>query len=266
MSVSDLQRALIQKVRDKMVPRIRDDLKFLGRDRLIARFEDQFGRWQPGPGRTFSQILETINEIAAAVAMLDSSEDITELAYEPRLSQTDRTIDFRITFASGRRCWIDVKTVAPEWRDDDAGWKRFEAIATGFPSNARLVVDKNLAGAALSGLEIKARWTFIQRTRETEQKEALLSPEEKAPVRLLFCSNGALRKDALEDFADFYLTGRFRPDDWMQNAVARYMQDEKVVLAQTLVGFSYLYLRWETGEVEDFEIDVRGPQIQWEPR
>jgi len=114
----------------------------------------------------------------------------------------------------------------------------------------------------LSGLEFKARWTFIQRTREAEEKEALLSPEEKAPVRLLFCSNGALRKDALEDFADFYLTGQFRPDDWMQNAVARYLADENIVFSRTLIGFSYLYLRWETGETEDFQIDVRGPSAE----
>jgi hypothetical protein len=246
-------------MRDQMIPRIRDNPNFLGRERLIARFEDQAGRWQPRPGRSFSQILETINEIAAAIAILDSTEDITELAYEPKLSQTDRTIDFRITFASGRCCWIDVKTVAPEWRDDDAGWKRFEAIATGFPSNARLVVDRNLGGAALSGQEIKARWTFIQRTKEAEEKEALLSLEEKAAVRLLFCSNGALRKDALEDFADFYLTGQFRPDDWMRNAVAQYMQDADLSFSRTLVGFSYLCFRWETGGLEDFEIDVRGP-------
>ena len=64
-------------------------------------------------------------------------------------------------------------------------------------------MDRNLANAALSRLETKARWTFIQRTEEAEKKEALLSAEERAPLRLLFCSNDTMRKDALEDFADF---------------------------------------------------------------
>jgi hypothetical protein len=51
----------------------------------------------------------------------------------------------------------------------------------------------------------------------------------------------------------------------MRNAVAQYMQDANLSFNRTLVGFSYLYFRWETGELEDFEIDVRGPQIQWGP-
>ena len=253
----DLRRAVVEKVRNDLIPLIRDNGKFLGREKLVARFEDQVARWQTN--EDFAQILETINEIAAAVAILNSTEDIIELAYEPRLSQTSQTIDFRISFASGRRCWIDVKTVSPRWLDDDASWQRFERLAADFPANARLVVDRSLAGAAISGQEIKARWTFIRRTQEVEAKEALLSPDEKAPVCLLLCSNGAVRKDGLEDFADFYRTGCFRPDDWSRNAVARYLTDENIVFNRTLAGFSFLFFRWETATIEAFEIDVRGP-------
>jgi hypothetical protein len=113
--------------------------------------------------------MEGINEIAAARAMLDSCTDIVELTYEPRLANTEKTIDFRIRFRSGNLCWVDVKTVAPGWRDDDASWARFEKIAAEFPPNARLVVDRTLGGAAISGQEIKARWSFITRTVETEK-------------------------------------------------------------------------------------------------
>jgi hypothetical protein len=186
--------------------------------------------------------------------------DITQIAYEPRLALTKKTIDFRLTFASGARCWIDVKTVAPRWMNDDASWQRFERFAQDFPDNARLVVDRELGGAAISGQEIKARWSFIRWTREAEAKEALLAPDEKAPVRLLLCSNGPMRKDGLEDFADFYRTGCFRPDDWMRNAVARHLKEENIVFSRTLVGFSYLYFRWEAATIDDFEIDVRGPE------
>jgi hypothetical protein len=145
--------------------------------------------------------------------------------------------------------------------DDDPSWQRFERIASDFPGNARLVVDRQWAGAAISGQEIKARWTLIRRTQQAEAKEALLTPDEKAPVRLLLCSNGALRKDALEDFADFYRTGQYRADDWARNAVARYLADENITFNRTLAGFSYLRFRWEEGRIEDFEIDVRGPAL-----
>src|ERR1700730_4539608 len=253
----DLRRAVVEKVRNDLIPLIRDNGKFLGREKLVARFEDQVARRRTN--EDFAQILETINEIAAAVSILGSSKDITELSYEPRLAQTKKTIDFRLTFASGNRCWIDVKTVASRWMDDDSSWQRFERFANDFPDNARLVVDRKFGGAAISGQEIKARWSFVRWTREAEAKEALLTPDEKAPVRLLLCSNGPMRKDGLEDFADFYRTGCFRPDDWMRNAVARHLKDENIVFSRTLVGFSYLYFRWEAATIEDFEIDVRGP-------
>jgi hypothetical protein len=185
-------------------------------------------------------------------------QDITELAYEPRLAQTKKAIDFHLT-ASGNRCWIDAKTIAPQWMDDDSSWQRFEDFASDFPDNARLIVARQFGGAAIWRQEINARWSFIRWTREAEAKEALLTPDEKAPVRLLLCSNGPMHKDGLEDFADFYRTGCFRPDDWTRNAVARYLKDKSIVFSRTLVGFSYLYFRWEAARIEDFEMDVRGP-------
>jgi hypothetical protein len=256
---NELKLALISWVRAELLPSVTHDEKFLGRHRLAARFNEQAERWTAG--QSFRQILETANEIAAVSAILQSTGDITELAYEPRLCRTKKTIDFRIGFRSGRRCWIDVKTVAPEWRDDDESWNRFKQLAADFPSNSRLVVARELSGAAISGQEIKARWTFITRTQEAEEKEALLSPDEKAPVQLLFCSNGPWRKDSLEDFADFYRTGCFRPDDWSRNAIARYLREREIVFARTLAGFSYLRLRWECARIDDFEIDVRGPEM-----
>ena len=130
----DLRGAVVEKVRGDLIPLIRDNPKFLGREKLIARFEDQVARRRTN--EDFAQILETINEIAAAVSILGSSKDITELAYEPRLAQTKKTIDFRLTFASGNRCWIDVKTIASRWMDDDSSWQRFERFANDFPDNA----------------------------------------------------------------------------------------------------------------------------------
>jgi hypothetical protein len=79
-----------------------------------------------------------------------------------------------IQAADGSRSWIDFKTVAPQWQDDDASWERFENIAEDFPENSQLIVDRELGGAAISGQLLKARWSFIQRTVEAEGKAALL--------------------------------------------------------------------------------------------
>jgi hypothetical protein len=64
-------------------------------------------------------------------------------------------------------------------RDDDASWERFLTISESFPLSARLVVDRQLRGAALSGQEIKARWDFVRRTIELEEKLELIKDPER---------------------------------------------------------------------------------------
>ncbi|WP_298215153.1 hypothetical protein [Acidocella sp.] len=136
-----------------------------------------------------------------------------------------------------------------------------QSLATDFPDNARLVVSRAGAGAAISGQEIKARWTFIQRTVEVEHKVALLDASERGPVRLLLCSNGAFHKDSLEDFADFYKRGCFREDDWSRNAVTRYMADEGITFSGSLAGFCFLKRPWDAAFASELSLDVRGPMF-----
>jgi hypothetical protein len=117
------------------------------------------------------------------------------------------------------------------------------------------------SGAAIAGEEIKSRWSFVRRTEEVEQKVGLLADNERGPVRLLFCSNGAFRQDGLEDFADFYRAGEFREDDWARNAIARFMSDSGVTFSRSLAGFCFL--ERPHGEVfaTKLAIDVRGPPL-----
>jgi hypothetical protein len=89
----------------------------------------------------------------------------------------------------------------------------------------------------------------------------LLDESERGPVRLLLCSNGGFHKGGLEDFADFYRTGRFRGDDWARNAVAQYMQEEGIAFARSLAGFCFLERGWCEAAASDLTIDVRGPAL-----
>ncbi len=120
---------------------------------------------------------------------------------------------------------------------------------------------RDFCGAAISGQAIKARWTFIRRTIEVEQKAALIPAAEKGRVWLLFCSDaGAWYPDELEDFADFYRAGKFRDDDWSHNAIARYVKEEKLSFAQTLEGFRYLRRRQDELNVE-LRLAMRGLRL-----
>jgi hypothetical protein len=249
----------IRRIEGELLPRLRADSRFPDAEKLIGRFTGHVASWRGGGAvRTLT---EDANELAAAAAILALDRSPMVLRYEPPLSQTRRTIDFMIAWPDGNRSWIDVKTVAPAWTDDDPSWQRFERIAADFPDNSSLIVDRAWCGAAIAGQEIKARWSFIRRTVEAEEKVALLSDSERGSVRLLLCSNGGFHKDGLEDFADFYRNGRFREDDWSRNAVARYMQDERIAFTRSLAGFCFLERVWDAAAASELAIDVRGPSF-----
>jgi len=243
----------------RLVPRLRNDLRFSSSGNFVARFERSVERWRAGG--EIRQLINNANELAAASALLSVLKADDTLSYEPRLIATPKTIDFLVLGSDGSRGWIDMKTVTPEWIDDDAAWRRFVEIAKDFPSNAQLVVNRDFSGAAIAGQMLKARWSFVQRTIEVEAKAALLTKQEQGKIWLLFCSAGGWPQSELEDFADFYRTGKFREDDWAQNAVARYMAEGGMSFTRALSGFCYLDRRHDEVEVRSFRLDLRGPAI-----
>lgn len=248
----------ISDVRRRLIPQLRADARLIGFNTLEANFDNSISAWHAGTGK-FRQVVEMGNELAVAAVLLQRTAVNAQVHYERRLLRTPKSIDFCVVAANGRLEWIDVKTVAPTWQDDDAAWLRFEAIAADFPDNARLVVDRDFGGAAIAGHELKSRWSFLQRTVELESKQLLLDPLEQGPVRLLLCCRGEWEVDALEDFADFYHAGCAREDDWARNAIARYMAERAMSFRGTLAGFCFLKRRHEDVFAEEFAHDVRGP-------
>lgn len=260
MWTDEIAQELVLSIEDTVIPALRADTRFVDAEKLIGSFVHHVTLWRNGgQARAF---VDAANELAVATELLklDPAERIT-LKYEPRLRKTAKSFDFLILYADGHRYWVDVKTVAPLWKDDEEAWQRFERIASELPENAQIIVHRDWCGAAISGEEIKARWSLIRRTIEVEDKVALLDEDEKGPVRLLVCSNGGLHKDALEDFADFYFSRRFREDDWARNAVARYIADAGITFACSLAGFCFLERPWDKPLASDFAIDVRGPKL-----
>jgi hypothetical protein len=247
------------EVRTRLIPRLQNDRRFPASGAFIARFERSVERWRAGG--EIRQLINDANEFAAAAELLKVLKADDRLSYEPRLSGTSKTIDFLVRGKDGSRGWIDVKTVAPAWNNDEVAWNRFVGIAKGFPSNARLVVSRDFCGAAIGGQALNTRWSFVRRTIEVEAKAALLTAQERGPVRLLFCSAGEWREDDLEDFANFYRTGNFREDDWAQNAVARYMTEKGLSFTRVLSGFCYLKRHHEDAEACSFRKDVEGPAM-----
>jgi len=224
---------------------------------MAERFEASVIQWRQS--YDFRPVINNADELCAVDQILRHLTSADRLMYEPRLLGTSKSIDFCITPTEGTRRWIDMKTIAPGWQDDEAAWERITRIAADLPANSRLVLDRHFAGAALGGQMIKARWSFVQRATELEAKISLLTEQERGPVRLLLCSEGSWHEGDLEDFADFYRTGQFRADDWAQNAIGRYMHERSISFNGSITGFCYLERRHEEVVARNFTVDVRGP-------
>lgn len=248
---------LIADVRRTLLPLLRADQRLIGAAKLERNFDDAVAAWQTNGA--FRSVINFGNELAAAAAILARLAAGSQLHYERQLVATPKSIDFCVEAANGALEWVDVKTIAPGWQDDEAAWGRILRIAADFPAQARLVVHRGLGGAAVAGEALKTRWSFVQRASELEHKLALLTDTERGPARLLLCSDGTWHEDDLEDFADFYATGRFRADDWSQNAVARYMSERGISFDQSIHGFCYLKRRQDEVLAQRLATDVRGP-------
>lgn len=254
-----LKREWIEEVRDVVIPRLLADTRFVNSAALVKRFANAVDRWEGGGD--FKPVIHDGNELAAASELLRDMRPGDRLVYEPKLIGTKKSIDFKVEWHDGGMSWIDMKTVAPLWQDDAAAWARIQAIAKATPANNHLLLDQYFSGAAIGGQWLKARWSFVARAVELEKKIASLTAAECGSVRLLLCNNGAWHEDDLEDFADFYHSGRFRPDDWAQNAIAAYMAERNITFNRTIAGFIYLERKHDEAQGRQFTIDVKGPRF-----
>jgi hypothetical protein len=242
-----------------LLPRLLADQRFVDAARMIKLFQECVGRWRDSG--EVRPLINSANELCAADAILRRMSAEDRLRYEKRLLATPKSIDFCVEQPGNVRGWIDMKTVAPGWQDDESAWERINKIRADMPGNTHVVLDRDLGGAGLGGQLIKTRWTFVQRAIELEAKIALLKDVEHGPVRLLLCSEGAWHADDLEDFADFYRTGSFRDDDWAQNAIQHYMSERSLSFNHSIAGFCYLERRQEAVAARTFTLDVRGPAM-----
>ena len=255
--VSDVYRCAIS--------RLRDDGRFPSAERLIQKFERDVEIWRAS-GK-IRALINSGNEVAVACVLLNQMRESDTLHYEPKLTTTKKSIDFGIFAADGERHWVDVKTVAPrfeEIEDPNAQIEKLNAALEAVPENQRSQFPLLLSGVQfISNTRqlLVARFSFIQKTIDLEEKISLLSASERGTVRMCFCSSGEWHKDDLEDFSDFYFARRFRADDWSQGAIFQYMTQKNFMFRGGIDGFCFLQRKHDAALASAFVMDVKGPQI-----
>jgi hypothetical protein len=191
-----------------------------GGSRLWRQFEDAVAAWRakPSPKRVLA-IIERVNELTVA-GLFIKDDSIVKLEYEPREIGLDGRIDFRLGLDMGKAAHAEVKTIQPQTDDSDENWEKYEERRELFTPGANFIVQKEWMGAQLFGRSFSARAAFMRYTLEFEEKLDAVQTGSPGSGCLIFCGNGIdWHPSQLENFADFYRTGKHRPDDSFPSAI-----------------------------------------------
>jgi len=222
--------------------------RFPDGQRLLRRFNEALDAVRRGS--SFRAVDEAHNELCIAKALLANPKPrFSALAYEPSLPGCAKSIDFRASSDDGFIAFVDVKTIKPDPNDR---WEQFErALKEGWlPENIVLAVSKEWMGGEIWHQMFAARARMLEYTLELEGKirDCGLKDQDKAIFILALCGAGFhWHEDELEDFVQFYRTGRHRSDDPFSKVEANYIGEKKITLERTVSRFACM--RRRQGEV-----------------
>ncbi len=217
-------------------------VQFDGATALVDKFDRAVSRVLSEGRHRFRAVDETHNELAIAAALVrDRDAAFVALSYEPALPTSAKTIDFRAETATGRRVYVDVKTIKPEPNDR---WDQYErARREGWmPPNVQMELQKEWLGGELWHYAFAARSRMLGYAVELEEKIAESSvAASRALFTLAFCGGGFhWSEDELEDFVAFYVSGEHRLDDPFANLESRYIEEKGIRLTRAIDRFACL--------------------------
>lgn len=202
----------------------------------------------------FHAVDEAHNELCIADGILATGQ-FAQLDYEPALTGTDQTIDFRGTAGNGFEAYIDVKTIKPKYKDR---WDQFEQARreSWLPDNVEVVLGKKWLGGEIWHSMFASRSRMLEYTLELEAKIAAAGLANATTTTFLaLCGNGFdWHEDELEDFVSFYRSGAYRTDDPWGKAEAHHMKAKNIALQRTISRFAYL---------RRSQFDVHAKRLNW---
>jgi hypothetical protein len=207
------------------------------------------------------QLAERINELAVAKILAEDKGLKSTITYEPTLLADGRKIDF-VADRNHDNAYIEVKTVHPDIADTEAAWENYEKRKKLHPKNANFVVKKDWMGGKLYGNTFASRSRFLEYTLDFETRLAEAKKVKPGPGLLVFCGNGVRwHRSDLEDFADFYHSGKHRQDDPFALMENHHIETEKLNVLHNVDNFAALRRRWEEAAHNEFVWPVRGPSF-----
>ncbi|MBL8705968.1 MAG: hypothetical protein JNM30_14045 [Rhodospirillales bacterium] len=237
--------------------------RFADAQKLIGRFRSSIQGVLDNGRSKFHAVDEAHNELCIASALLaNRNPRFVSLEYEPVLSGTGQSIDFRATTDDGTIVYVEVKTIKPAARDR---WDQFERVRKQglFPLNVEVAIQKEWLGGELWHSMFAARSRMLEYALELEGKiSAAGLTGEKTIIILALCGEGFhWHQDELEDLVSYCREGKHRPDDPFSKMELNYIAENSVALQRTLSRFACM--RRPQGEIRPKRVNwnVQAPAL-----
>lgn len=240
----------LNQIKGKWFSPLENEVRFLNRKKLLNKIE-------------LGNNPQFINELILANLILNNKDFICKkLVYEPKPDtsrKSAKTIDFRFITGNDDTVYCDVKTIKPDTKDS---WEKFVKDQKYFPKNVHVEIEKEWMGGEIYHCMRNARAAMLQYAIEFEEKIETYRKSSKTYNVLICCGNGFhWHLDELEDFADFYSTGRHNPDDQFCDMENYYMESKKIVFKKTIERFAYFERKEYEIDYRKFVCPVRGPWV-----
>lgn len=232
-------------------------------ERVWTQFQAAADAARMGHEGADRQLRDRINELATAKFLADDGTITGNIAYEPDILPSGRKIDFVVVRPENRdRLYVEVKSVYPETLDTDATWDRYLQLREYHPENVSFVVAKDWMGGMIYGNTFAARSKFLDYSLAFEERLAEAKQEVPGPGILVFCGSGFhWRVSDLEDFADFYHSGRHRADDPFARMEQHEVESKRLELQRNIDHFAFLKRATCRAKFTRIHFPVAGPEF-----
>lgn len=207
------------------------------------------------------QLRERINELATAKFLADDQTITGNIAYEPDILPSGRKIDFVVERPEDR-LYVEVKSVYPNAPDTDTAWDRYLQLREFHPENVNFVVEQDWMGGMIYGNAFAARSKFIDYSLAFEERLAEAKQEVAGAGILVFCGSGFhWNVSDLEDFSDFYHSGRHRADDPFARMEQHEIKSKGLSLKRNIDHFAFLKRKNFRADLTRMYFPVSGPEF-----
>ena len=227
---------------------------------LWNQFEPAAAVCRSSFGKNDNRLIECVNEMAvASVLVEDPTLKTFEIEYEPSILPDGRRIDFVVD--RGRdNVYVEVKTVRPKTMATNAAYEKYENRRNFHPKNVHYIVNSEAVGGSIYGDSFTSRARFLEYSLAFEERLATAKPAKPGPGILIFCGNGfAWHRSELEDWADFYHSGKHRADDPFSNMELHHLKTNEIILQRNIDHFAFLKRPFNRVRRTEFRLPVRGP-------